>query len=934
MSETQNRSVRIVQVDGKDLYLTNNPLDQDGIGYQITNKQGLVNTKRYRANLDYSLELIQVRKVFEQVYGKDEFSFRIGDFNYTRHVCSVTFKFSIKEYNRLSNDTYIRYDVDFRKANFIDCVWIEDNQLLGIKVGHKIENAVDAKILGKSFQVVDGEYISTDKFKTIMNASRIREWVYENGFYMDGIKFIRYKRSAGSARTGKCLFIDEKLYPAIHEWEMCGLEINEGDDCDLAGIESYISLTASSIIGAIEIKPENILLVDDYESVFKDTVVAVGAGPDGHLVAEEKEVEISNSIWDGESLIDKSLLKEYDPYGFVLLRNSFFKSAAFNCNLQKWFADNGITEVNQLNGKTLAKRIEDVLFVITPSSLKYLKYGTFEAWLENVSSVYGVVKHEKKPKFLGGKGVKVSYQLINTLAMTKSDVVEFLEPSLKYLDLIKRDIAAFRYHIHFKAQNEDDVSVKTRNDVIYKILGVSDEFTRTKLFQDFKKETVHAYISELKLGHVIVNGNYSVLCGNPMELLNHVIGKFDGKSTLGVGHIHTKRFEYGKRLLGCRSPHTSSGNVLLTMNVEDKQIDKYFNFTTEIVSINSIGENILQRLSGADFDSDTMLITDNETLIRCGSYYYNTFKVPTMVMNPQKRKRKYTNEDKANLDIYCDSDRIGVTVNLSQEINTIMWDRINRNGDWDGAMKAYYDNCLLSILSMIEIDSAKKEYPLDCMEELQLVRARYDERDEDGRAIRPNFFAHVAKKKGYYDAKKKNYKKQLAPMDFVQEIVNSRKTSGYYYRHKSGERGICSIGEIIEQVSYSSQPRTGYTDLIISMVRDMDNKTRMLYQANDNVASGAEKRKLSSLYFNRCVEGIKTMRLTNATMQELLVAMDKPENADIKRKLWSILFGSLSREFSSLLISAKQPVNTIEECPTGEDGDIDVFWLKFRYVAA
>lgn len=922
-----SRSVRIVQVDGKDLYLTNTLLDEEKMGYRITNKYGIVNTKRFRANLDYSLELIQLRNVYKDVYGKDDFSFQVGDFDYTRHVCSVTFKFSVKEFNRLSSDTYIRHDVDSRKAEFKDCVWVEDGRLLGVQTGRKVNKVVDQSLLGKWFEVVDGEYVCTEKFKTILNASKIREWVYKNGFYMDGIKFIRYKRSAGSARTGKCLFIDEKLYPAIHKWEMCGLEINEGDDCDLAGIESYISLTASSIVGAIKIKPENILLVDDYESVFKDSVVAVGAGPDGHLVAEEKEVEVSNSIWDGESLIDKSLMGEYSPYGFVLLRNSFFKSAAFNCNLQKWFADNGITDVGQLNGKTYAKRIEDVLFVITPSSLKYLKYGTFEDWLHNVGGVYGVVKHEKKPKFLGGKGVKVSYQLINTLAMTKSDVAEFLEPSLKYLDLIKRDIAAFRYHIHFKAQNEDDVSVKTRNDVIYRILGVSDEFTRTKLFQDFKKETVHAYISELKLGHIIVNGNYSVLCGNPMELLRHVIGRFDGESMLGVGHIHTKRFEYGKRLLGCRSPHTSSGNVLLTTNVEDNQIDRYFNFTTEIVAINSIGENILQRLSGADFDSDTMLITDNEILIRCGSRYYNTFKVPTMVMNPQKRKRKYTNSDKADLDIYCDSDRIGVTVNLSQEINTIMWDRINRHGDWKGAMEAYYDNCLLSILSMIEIDSAKKEYPLDCMEELQLVRARYDERDEDGRAIRPNFFAHVAKKKGYYNAKKKNYKKQLAPMDFVQEIVNGRKNSG-----PKKQPGLKTIGEIVSQSFDDSKTRNGYVDLVLSMVRSMDRQTRMLYQANKEVASSAEKRKLSSQYFEKCVNGIRTMRLNNSTMRELLVAMDRPENADIKRKLWTILFGSLGREFSSLLFEAKEPIYTIEECASGEDGDVDIFWLKFRYI--
>ena len=327
-----------------------------------------------------------------------------------------------------------------------------------------------------------------------------------------------------------------------------------------------------------------------------------------------------------------------------------------------------------------------------------------------------------------------------------------------------------------------------------------------------------------------------------------------------------------------------------------------------------------------------MLLTDNEVLIRCAQKHYNTFKVPTMVMESQKRKRKYTNADKASLDIFCDSDRIGVTVNLSQEINTIMWDRINRNGDWDGAMKAYYDNCLLSILSMIEIDSAKKEYPLDCMEELQIVRARYNDRDEDGRAIRPNFFAHVAKKKGYYDAKKKNYKVQLAPMDFVQEIVNLKKRrAAYNSKKRNGD--ICSIGEVFGEVGFPRTPRSGYVDLVLCMVRDMNNKTRMLYQANADVASNLEKHKLASLYFDHCIEGIKTMNLNNATMQELLVAMDQPENSDIRRKLWSILFGALGREFSTLLEESKKSIFTLEECAAGETGDTKVFWLDFRHVS-
>ena len=103
------------------------------------------------------------------------------------------------------------------------------------------------------------------------------------------------------------------------------------------------------------------------------------------------------------------------------------------------------------------------------------------------------------------------------------------------------------------------------------------------------------------------------------------------------------------------------------------------------------------------FDSDTILITDDKVLTRCAAKYYNTFKVPTMIVDSSKKRRCYTSADQASLDIFCDNDNIGVIVNLSQEINTIMWDRINRNGDWTGAMDAYYDNCLLSILSEIAI---------------------------------------------------------------------------------------------------------------------------------------------------------------------------------------------------------------------------------------
>lgn len=921
----ENKSVKIVQVDGKDLYLTNAVLDEDKIGYSITNRYGIINQRRFRANLDYSLELIKLRDVYRQVYGNDEFSFNLSGFDYTKYVCSVTFKYSVKEFNRISSDTYIRYDKDSRKAEFNDCVWIDGNKLVGVQVGRHVEQPVDPEMLGKWFVFEDGKYKSTDKFKTIMTARKIREWIYKNGFYLDGIKFIRFMRSAGSARTGKCLFIDEKMYPLMHKWEMCGLEINEGDECDLAGIESYISLTASSIIGSIEIKPENILLVDDYESVFNDIVVAVEQGKDGHLTASEKEVEIVNSIWDGESIIDKSLMGEYSPYGFILLRNSFFKSAAFNCNLQQWFKDNGITDVSQLNGKTKAKRIEQVLYVTTPSSIKYLKYGSFDDWLKNINPVFGVVKHEKKPKYLNGKGVKVSYQLINTIGMTKDDVAEFLKPSLDYLDLIKHDVAAFRWHIHYKAQDGGDFVSQTKNDVVYRLLGVSDDFSKTKMFYEFKRDSIRAYISELKIGHIIVNGNYEVLAGNIIELLKQSIGIFNGDSEIGYGNICTKRFEYGKKLLCCRSPHTSSGNIMLATNVENYDIEKYFNFTTEIVAVNSIQENILQRLSGADFDSDTILITDDNVLVRCSEKYYSVFKVPTMIVDSVKKKRRYTSDDKASLDIFCDNDTIGIIVNLSQEINTIMWDKINKNGDWDGAIKAYYDNCLLSILSEIAIDTTKREYPINCIEEFNIVRARYNDKDDKGRAIRPYFFSHVARKKGFYDPKKKNYLKQMAPMDYLQEIVDSYKLQG-----AKGYKISCTVGEFIKDISPNELPTEGYSDLVLSMIKSMENSIRMLYQIkSDVVADKDDKRKLANDYYKKCVDSIKSLHLDDATLRELFLEIDNPANSKIKRRLWTILFGSLGTEVGRMLRKSSQPVFTLEECKSVENADIIMYNIPF-----
>lgn len=297
-----------------------------------------------------------------------------------------------------------------------------------------------------------------------------------------------------------------------------------------------------------------------------------------------------------------------------------------------------------------------------------------------------------------------------------------------------------------------------------------------------------------------------------------------------------------------------------------------------------------------------------------------------MLVDCSKKKRHYTSKDKASLDIACDNDNIGIIVNLSQEINTIMWDRINSTGDWAGAMDAYYDNCLLSILSEIAIDGTKREYPLDCMEELRIVRAKYNDKDKDGRAIRPYFFAHVAKKKGFYDREKKFYKPQLAPMDYLQKVINGCARKGKRDRSK-----LCTIGDFIKDIEIDEKPRSGYVDLVISMIKELDANTRMLYNVKDDIVADAEeKRELSNNYFDKCVRGIKNLHINNATMRELLIRMDDPENSSIRRKMWTILFGAMGEELMKFLKAGSKPIYSLEECKTKEESDVVIFGLPFK----
>lgn len=90
-------SVYIVSVDAKDLFLANysSPNSKEySVKLAGSDHNDQFNTRRFVNTLDYSLDLIKLREVYEKVYRRMDFTFSKRGKEYCRRVINVTFKYN------------------------------------------------------------------------------------------------------------------------------------------------------------------------------------------------------------------------------------------------------------------------------------------------------------------------------------------------------------------------------------------------------------------------------------------------------------------------------------------------------------------------------------------------------------------------------------------------------------------------------------------------------------------------------------------------------------------------------------------------------------------------------------------------------------------------------------------------------------------------
>lgn len=870
--------------------------------------------------IPFSLELIKLKS--------EGLQFKINKTNnkeLSRDIINVKFKFKVKdsEYiNKTTNDkiTVLKEqnenekNID-KKRNVASYILKLEEFILYLAE----EMAIKDKDTIFSYKTKDKKTkkeieVKCKKWDEINNQI-LREYLYDNGFTITTVdkkinkntgeitenvtevKYVVYKRSSSKSRTGQCLFIKESLCKSMINWSRMYLPFIEGMEVDYPGLLAYESLVGSSLESTIKINPKNILIVNDVESKFMHNCNIIKKDETtGFLGSFEGDFVISNSLFDGESLLDSSFYEK--GQSMLLLRNHMFKSASFNCNIQQYLKDNCPEGIefenwkikNMFNQPILAKNI---LMICTPTSLKALKFdldldmtkkAIWKHWKDIVKkegSIFGVCKHEKESKRgkddLGNILQQTSYQMVNSLPASFEDMEELTTFERDYISKLKNDDEFF---LNFALENANDIN---SNLMFVEIAKRNKDFMNTKIFRDFRKGEINSHVTHCKSGKIRLNGDYCILLGNPMEYLQHAIGKFDidkvdiNNLPLKGNEIYTKLYDDdGLELVCFRNPHTGPSNILIGKNTKVDNIDKYFNLSKNIVCVNAIKFPIQDILSSCDYDSDNMVIFNDFKILEIVKKTDGKYNVCVNDVKSEKTPYNLTTKDMCVIDnqLATSQRNIGKVVNTGQLCMSTYWDIMSK-GETQDLSDLIKSIDIVTVLSSITIDMAKKLYDLDIDKEIRNIA-----KTKGLRKLKPTFWKNISQSNTIKD-RVLDYD---CPMDFLNTLMSKLPypvvqhknidlstlliKQGVKFGNRNQEQDIVDyVGKMCTKINFINAENGGNEDYQV--------------EERNNLIDDTIK------YYNYHLSK-KTVK--KDTMYSILNHMIKNNESDIQTKLLNILF--------------------------------------------
>ena len=483
----------------------------------------------------------------------------------------------------------------------------------------------------------------------------------KDGFYINGVHYERLLGTNGGVKNSTIVFVSSRVAPELKR------RLDNGRDLEKplvpAKFESYKALSCS---GSEPVSlPHGICVVNDCVTHFKSNVITIDDAESDEPVMEDKEneeIELIDS--DGYGLMLPSLAERWSKelgldyvVSGVNTRFSWEKGMVFTFDFLE-FADTvaGTRIIKDAWGNEVD--LSNVELILTTSQLKlWDSYKSCDDYLENClrnGYTFGIPK--VCPKELENER-NLNYQFIQSYHLTDEQIEELIQPTIteikEILGLDYQKSILFLKGMFLNEDNVDDIENDFAKALMIEPEMINDPYVRSRIYQMIRKR-----IKDAKVGVIKVQGNYSIISGDPYSLCQSMFG-LEVTGLLKAGELYNKYWiDKGSEYVSCfRAPMTAQNNILRLKVANTPEMQHWYQYMKTVTILNS-WDTTTHATNGADKDGDMYLLTDNKVLVE------NTLNLPALMCAQRKAPKKKIEEADlilANKNSF--GDEIGKTTN-------------------------------------------------------------------------------------------------------------------------------------------------------------------------------------------------------------------------------------------------------------------------------
>lgn len=481
--------------------------------------------------------------------------------------------------------------------------------------------------------------------KDIINVEVIRKKEYrllaKNGFYVNGIRYVRFCCGSGQMRRNTITFINADLYPYMYETLMCGLK-DKVKEINLAKFSAYFALAFSSILW---VRTPRVCVIKDFENTIpqqKVDFIVKREKNKGYI--EERIMNITLNCADGQGLIDPGFSRlwaqdmnlDYVPSSFVV-RSVFVKGNVVPFDFKEYARQNNIKTIKDKWGKEY--NIDNIDVILSESQFKMHKYyNNWDEYLNYFNKYnikWGVARYNKK---YDDEYVLANYQYLQCLNINVDDIKELIAPTKKWLQHIcsGKDLYSLLFLFGCKDETVDYSKMYScaqsnfAKAVVRNNNMLQDVYVRKQIYNNIVK-----YIEKAKIGKIWIRGNYQFAISDPVAQCQSALGL----KPIGLvpgDHVYSN-FWRERGVSGCidicRSPMIDAHEHNPSQLYESEEANYWYQYIKSGI-VFSIYDTAVVRMEDSDFDGDIVLTTDNKIFLKGAQKHLNVIlydkeQVPT-----------------------------------------------------------------------------------------------------------------------------------------------------------------------------------------------------------------------------------------------------------------------------------------------------------------